>query len=854
VWRVTLREVVTHWVRYALTAVAIVLGVAFVAGTFVLTDTINSTFDGLFNSIYHSTDAVVRAPERFNPGTSFVNERALISASLLDTVLATPGVKAACANSQGYAQLVGPNGKAIGVTNNGPPTLGQSWCDVAALNPLKLLPGSEPPRSNSQIVIDKHSADVGHFKVGDTVTVLTQRAPASYTISGVAKWGTTDSPLGASITVFTPEQAATVLGTPGMVNQINVQSESGVSQDQLVASLRASIHDPRVEVTSGTAITTEGQKQVRQALSFFGTFLLIFAFIALFVGAFLIFNTFSIVVAQRSRELALLRALGASRRQVTRSVTGESLVLGVVAAVVGLGAGIALAWLLKVALKAAGIDIPASGLVVSARTVVASLVVGIGLTVVAALWPARRAGKVPPVQAMQRSTIDAGGASTRRSLIGAIVTAVGAGLLWVGLFAHVKGNVAIVGAGAAALFVGVTALGPTFARPLARLIGAPLRWRGPSGQLAQANAMRNPTRTAGTAAALMIGVALISTMSIVAQSVKASVTSVISSAMRADYVVNSGANPQAGGGSGFSPDLAQSLQALPEVSVASGVAGGIAQVFGSTQVVLAADPLKVASLFNLGVTHGTFSTMTRDSIAVSSTAARDNHLAIGSPVRVIFSTTGPRQFHVGAIYTVRQLAGDYVITTDAARANFPQLLDFQVYVRLAPGVSPAAGRAAIEPVLAAYPTATLLDQAQYKADQAKQVDQLLNLVYGLLALAILIALIGIANTLVLSIHERTRELGMLRAVGMTRPQLRSSVRYESLIISMFGTVEGLVVGVLLGWALVAALHSSGIDVLQIPVGQLITVAVIAGVAGVLAAISPSRRAAKLDVLRAISTE
>jgi putative ABC transport system permease protein len=350
----------------------------------------------------------------------------------------------------------------------------------------------------------------------------------------------------------------------------------------------------------------------------------------------------------------------------------------------------------------------------------------------------------------------------------------------------------------------------------------------------------------------MVGVALVSATTVMASSVKASSNSVIDSALRADFVVSSGAGA---GGSGFSPSIERSLAALPQVSDVAGIRAGIVKVFGGVTPVVAADPVKAAPLFNIGVTQGNLAAMTPAGIAVSTQLASDKHLRLGSPVFVTYPTTGTKTYTVQAIYSQRAMAGgDYVLPVAAAEGNFPQALDTSVYVKLAPGVTTAAARPALDRVLAAYPNATLMDQAQYKAQQEQQVNQMLNLIYGLLALAVIIALIGIANTLVLSIYERTRELGLLRAVGTTRGQLRAMIRYEALVMSLFGAVEGLVLGVLFGWAIVAAMHSQGVTNLVFPVAQLLVVAILAGLAGVVAAIAPSRRAARLNVLQAVTTE
>ncbi len=850
-WRITLLGLRAHRLRYMLTALSVLLSVAFLAGTLVFTDTIRRTFDGLFTDVYRSTSAVVRATEPFTPGTNYTSQRDKIDASVADVVRTVPGVAEVRLGIEGYAQLVGRDGKAIGNPAAGAPTLGEAWNDIRRMNPYRFVTGG-PPTSVSEVAIDKHSADVGHLAVGDEVLVLTKQPPARYRITGIFRWGTADSPLGASITLFDQATATRVLGQPGKVDEIAVAAQSGVSQQEMVRRLRAALPDPKLEIVTGAKITQEGQSAVHKALGFLNTFLLVFAFIALFVSSFQIFNTFSIVVAQRLRELALLRAVGASRGQVTRAVLGESFVIGFVASGLGLAGGIALAIVLRALLSAVGFSIPSTGLLITSRTVLLSIVAGTLITVVAASLPARKAGRVAPMAALREAEVDEETRPGRRSAAGGVVTAGGLALLAAGLFGSGGNRVALVGAGAAIVFLGLAVLGPVVSRPLSGAFGALVRWRGTSGQLARNNAMRNPKRTAATSAALMVGVALVALMSVAASSMKSSITSVVDTAMRADFVVSGGGYP--GGASGFSPALQQRLATLPEVAASTGVRAAQARVAGSTSVVLAVDPAQADTLFDVGVMQGDLARMTPTGIAVSKHVADAKGLHMGDRLPVVFARTGTRDFTVQAIYTARGVAGDYVLPIVAAESNFSEQLDFQVYVKLAPGVDATAARRAIEGALAAYPNAKLLDRTEYKKQQLAQVNQLLSLVYGLLALALTIALIGIANTLALSIHERTRELGLLRAVGMTRAQVRSTVRLESVIIALLGAAEGLVVGTLFGCAVVVALHSQGVSVLTIPVGQLIAVAVVAGLAGVIAAISPSRRAARLDVLRAITTE
>jgi putative ABC transport system permease protein len=851
-WRVTLKGVVAHRLRYALTALAVLLGVAFIAGTFVLTDTMNNAFNGLYTQIYQGTAAVVRATQPFTPPTNFSNQRQLIDASLATTVEKVPGVQAVALDIEGYAQLVGKDGKAIGSAAGGAPTLGAAWTDVTALNPFRLLPGSQPPRGPGQVVIDKHSADAGGFTVGDKVRVLTKQGSGIYTITGIVTFGNADNLLGATITGFDPATAARVLGQPGKTNAIDVEAAPGVSAETLVTRIQDAIHTPGVEVVSGASVTAEGEQSVHQDLSFLGDFLLAFGFIALFVGAFVIFNTFAMVVAQRQRELALLRAVGASRGQVLGTVVGESLIVGLIASAVGVIAGIGLAMALKAGLAALGVSLPTSGLVISPRTVLFGLLAGTLVTAASAIVPARRAATIPPVAALQDAAAEPRRPSLQRAARRVIVTVLGVLVLSTGLFGHTGNRLSLVGIGTAAVFVGVAVLSPFVVRPVCRVLGAPLAHGGATGTLGQRDAMRNPSRTSATAAALMVGVALVSGITVMASSVRASVNSTLNSALRADFVVGSGTQP--GGSGGLSPGLERSLAALPQVSDVAGIRSGIVKLFGTVTPVVAADPARATSLFDIGVTQGDLATMTPTGIGVSTQIASSRHLHLGSTVAVTYPTTGTKDYTVQVIYSVRDIAGDYVLPLAAAQANFPSSLDIAIFVKLAPGVTATAARPAISRVLAAYPNATLQDQDQYKAAQSSQVDTLLNLTYALLALSVFIALIGIANTLALSIYERTRELGVLRAVGMTRGQLRSTVRAEALVISSFGALEGLLLGAFLGWALVDAMRSSGFTQLAFPVPQLLIVAVLAALAGLLAAIAPSRRAAKLNILQAVTTE
>lgn len=858
--RVTVKGLFAHKPRFALTALAVMLGVAFLSGTLVLNDTIKRTFDNLFADVNRGTDAVARSKEKID--TQFGTVRQRVSASLLTVVEQVDGVAreggkpVVNGQVQLYAQLVDKHGEPIGTPGRGAPTLGFIWDPFRRLSAWRLTDErgrSRPPRADDEVVIDKGSADKAGFHTGDTVKVLTQSAPATYRIAGIARFGTADSPAGASVTLFTRQRAQVITGAFNQFDSISVAARPGISQAELVQRIRRAIPEPNVEVLTGAKLTEEQQTDIEKNLSFFNTALLVFALVALFVCCFIILNTFSIIVEQRVREMALLRAIGASGRQVMSSVLGESLVVGALASVVGLGLGLLLSAGLKALLAGFGIDIPAGGTVVNTRTIVVALVVGMGVTLFSAIFPSRRASRIPPVAAIRAVSIDRAAHSAVRVTVGGLVTVVGVMALLVGLF--VSNSITLVGGGAFAVFVGVFLLGPVIARPVARTLGWPIEeLKGATGALARENAARNPKRASATAAALMVGVALVGFITIFASSTKRSISVAIDRAFRADYVITTKGGGFGGGG--FSPDLAQRLRQLPQVGVATGLRFNGFEIDGKGRFLGAADPTAIRSLFDFQPRAGDFEQLGVGQIAVSKSVADDHHWKVGDTVKGKFPVGGRHDLRIGAIYRLGSEKGltDYFISADAYNTLYPDRLDSQVYAKLRPGVSRAAGRHAIETVVRRYPNADLKDQTGFKQSQEGQVDQVVNLIYALLALAVIIAGIGIANTLALSIVERTRELGLLRAVGMTRNQLKSTVRWEAVIIAMFGTVLGLGIGVFFGWAVVRSLRSQGISEFAPPGLQLIVIVVVAALLAVGFAYFPARRAAKLDVLRAIETE
>jgi putative ABC transport system permease protein len=834
--RLTFKQLAAKKLRLLTTATAVFLGVAFLAGTLVLTDTIGRTLDKALADANAGTDAYVRGESELD--VAFGEGRPRIEASLVDAVRRADGVEAAAPRINGYAQLVGGDGEPVGNTET--LTLGANWVTLDELNPYRIASG-RAPATDGEIVIDKHSAETAGFEVGDRATVLTKSAPREFTIAGIATFGGADSAAGSSMVLFTDAVAQELLAEPGKIDGIAATATAGRSQAALVAAIEPLV-GPDVEVITGAALTEENEEAVASNLAFFNTFMLIFAVVAVFVGAFIINNTFSITVAQRTREMAMLRAIGANRGQVLRSVLSEAVVVAVLASAAGLAVGIGVAAGLEALLGSFGFDVPEGPMVVSTRTIAVSSVVGVVVTVASAYLPARRAARVAPIAALRDTAIEQTNGSKRRAVAGVGLTGLGVATLLAGLGG---GDAGLVGLGALAVFIGVSVLGPVLARPVTRVLGAPLpHARGMAGSLARQNAMRNPKRTARTAASLMIGVGLVGFITIFASSVNASVAGGLERDYLGTHVLESGAYDST---AGMSPELAASLRGEPGIEAISEARIARAEVGGKMRDALYAyEPHSLDQLIDLGTVEGDLDSLGRDGIAVFAEEAAERGWQIGDMVPVRF-ITGTKSFEVRATYSnAHEWLGKEFVGLAAFEANLSDQLDHRVYVK-------ASDDEALRDIAAAYPSVDVLDKQGFIDMLNGEINQMLGLIYAMLALAIVIALLGIANTLALSIFERTRELGLLRAVGMAKSQLRAAVRWEAVLIALFGTTLGLAIGTFFGWAMVRALSDQGISELAIPAGSLIVVTVVAATAGVAAAIMPSRRAARLNVLKAIST-
>lgn len=829
----TIKQMAANKARVVATSIAVILGVAFLAGTLILTDTIKGTLNGVLAKADAGTDAYVRGQSLLNLG--YGQSGRPLSAGLVETIRSVDGVDQVSKVVSGYAQIVDREGKAVGAGSTG--VLGMNWVTVPKLNPFTLSSG-RAPAGPGEIAIDRHSAKLAKLHVGDHTTVLSTGKPRPVTIVGITRFGNVDTPGALAVVLFDDATAEALLNAPGQVDGIAVTARPGVSPETLVARLAPAVGGSN-EVLTGATLTKEHQRQIDLSINQFGTFLTIFALVSLLVGAFIINNTFSIIVSQRVKEMALLRAIGASGRQVRLAVLAEASVTGVVASTVGLAVGIGIARGLQVLLRALGIDLPLDNLAITSSTVIVSILAGALITVLSAVRPARRASKVEPIAALRDVAQDRSAVSKPRIVIGAAALMIATAIVVLGANAA---NVKIIGLGAAALLFATSALGPVLARPAANLLGAPMaRLRGTAGALAQQNAIRNPKRTARTAGSLMIGVALVGFLTIFAASIKSSGAAAFRSDFRGTAVIDSGAVDSS---SGLSPELAANLRTLPGVHAVAVQRNAAVEINGRPNVLAAYDTGEIARLFDLGHVQGDLGHLGADGIAVGT---ENGHTAVHlGDTRTITFPTGATTFTVRATYDrVVHFVGSQFVDLTALEANVPFTIDSRIYLD-------ARDLSVIDRAAATYPTAKVLTIDAFIAQEDGTINTILTLMYVLLGLAVVLALLGIANTLALSIHERRRELGLLRAVGMTRAQVRASVRWESVIIALFGTTLGLGLGSFVGWAMVSASATQGFGELVVPVVPLLVVTVMAVGAGVAAALVPARRAARIDILSAIA--
>jgi putative ABC transport system permease protein len=840
------------WARKAravATTFAVVIGVAFVAGSYVLTDTIFAAFDEIFGESLKGTSVVISAE---NPVKQENGEIPTIGAALLPRVQRTPGVKLAAGAIFTPGGFFDSEGNKIG--NKFAPKFISSELP-GSLESLTYIEGKRP-RGPTEASLDKAAAEASGLKLGETIKLIGQGSARSFELVGFTRLGGASFG-GASIAQVTLPVAQRLTHKAGRFDQISVAAAAGVSATTLKKRIAREM-PPGVRVETAKENADRGSEEIRENLSFLQIFLLVFAFIAILVGCFLIFNTFSITVAQRVSEFGMLRTLGASRRQILTDVVAEALAIGVVGAVVGIGGGFLIALLLNGLLEAFEIDLPTTGLVMETRTVVVSLLIGIVVTVLSSLVPALRSTRVPPIAALQAV---APAPTRRRRLIGLAISlligAAGLAAILIGLFGSAAAGTAagLIGGGAVAMVFAVSLFSPRLVPPLAAIAGWPLeRARKLIGRLSRENAQRNPSRTAVTAAALMIGLTVVAFVTVFAAGLKSSVAQVVDENFVGGIVIQNT--------DGFSPIPAAAATAaakVPGVESVATIRSARAKLLGggSTTDVSAPSP-NIDEALQVEWKRGgpaTLHGLGNDEAIVSDSFASDHGLELGERFGLLTQTgRRPRFRVVGEFDSKLDLLGSVLITQPILARDFAQRQDRYDFVLTEPG----ADSETVQAVLtrgseAAFPTTEVLNQQELKESREEQVNQLVSLFYVLLALAVLVSLFGIANTLALSIHERTRELGMLRAIGMSRRQVRTMIRYEAVITALIGAILGMVLGLIFATLMAEPLKDEGFT-LSYPVGSLLLLLVFAAIAGVLAAIGPARRASRLDVLEALQYE
>ena len=842
-FRLALRSVLARWPRLLLTALAIVASTSFLSGTFIFRDTIERTFDALFADVYERVDGYVQSSNSVE-NVFGLERRDRLPSSILDEVKAVPGVQDAQAVIQGDAVVIGKDGEPI--ERPTAPTFGAA-IEAGDLSFWRVAEGRLPTGGN-EVVLDTITADDGGFVIGDEVKVNAEGGSRTFTLIGIVEFDDIISPGNATWALFDEPTAEEFIAKPGFIDAVLVRGDGSVTPDALVAKLRDALDPEIAETLTSAEITEQTQTEIETSLSFLTIFLAIFSFIALGVGMFVIYNVFSITAAQRQRENALLRALGASRRQITWSMLIEALFVGLAGSLIGLVGGVGLASGIKALLNAFDFVIPARGLAIEMRTIVITLLAGTFASVLAAVGPAIGAGRIPPVAAMSDAILEKVGSVRRRVIFAGV-----AGTIGVGSIVAVMGgaDAELLAVGVVGLFAALLLLGPVLARPIARFIGAPVqRFRGVTGTMARGNVQRNPRRTARTAAPVLLGVALVTGASVFAASIKAQITDVVGSTFQGEYVINS----SNGGSLSFSQELVDQINELPEVGTASGLGFAfVATSDGKGAPGAVINPVTAEGLVNLTFLDGSMSALTPQGVLISEGDAKSKDLAIGDELVLLIDGVDV-PLAVQGIYESSDFIPSrtyhrdtFVNTSIAAPAGI-------VSVTRSPDVSEGQFREVVQGVVDDYGIGELQDKQEFIASRADIIDRSLAFIYGLLMLSVLIALFGIVITLLLAVYERRRETGLLRAVGMTRVQVRTTVRWESVITSLYGAAVGVMMGLVLGYVVIIALRDQGLTEFSIPVTSIVWIMVLAFGAGVFAAVVPAWRATRVGILTAIAAD
>ncbi len=855
-----IRNLFARKFRAISTASSVFFGVAMVSGTLLINESINTSFDSLFTEVNSGVDVTVRDREAVEdpfgqaPSPGF-------EAEALETVEDVEGVAfAEGVIADTRITILGEDGDRIGPPSGGPPHIALSAVSNERFEALTVVDG-EGPAAADEIALDEDSADEEGFEIGDQITVTGAAGASDYTLVGTTQFGSGDTSLGASLAQFTLEEAQRLTGKEGRFDEIDVAAEEGTSAEGLAVRVKEAV-GPKFDVRTGAETAEEDAGDITEGFGFLTTALLVFAGISVFVGGFLIFNTFSITVVQRTREFAMLRTLGASSRQVLGAVLTEATLIGLLASALGIAGGYVFVELTKLMFEASGFELPVTGLKLTTQAVVIPIAVGLGATIISALIPAVRATRVAPLEALRETggaTELAQRSSRTRTIIATVLLVIALTLLGLGLFVADEEGAALsqMGGGLILLFIALAMLGGRFVPPIVGVIGAPIeKLRGITGRLARENAKREPQRTATTAAALMIGVALIVFVGVFSSSVKASLSNAIDEQLAGDLAILNK--------DGFSPipsRIAEEVAEIEGIGVVAPTANLTAEVVEKREdeFISGLDPEPASQVFNLDWEDGDDQTLAElgSGEAIGEVGwAETNSVDVGDELTLV----GPdgARVSIEIVGLVNDDAGLVVesiaITRDSMRDDLGADFDATVLMNYAEGADPDGTRESVDTFLEErFPDTESRNQAEIKEDQESQLDQLVSLIYILLGLSVIVSIFGVVNTLALTILERTRELGMLRAIGTSRSQVRRLVRYESVINALLGTIVGAVVGLLLAVAAVSALADEGLD-LSVPVTLPIVVLVAALILGVLAAIRPARRASRLDVIEALQYE
>ncbi|MFE2287900.1 ABC transporter permease [Streptomyces sp. NPDC059443] len=848
-FRTALRNVLAHKARLLMTVLAVVLGVAFVSGTLVFTDTLSKSLSSQSAKSYDGVAVSVTSYGQRRNEDGQKEGEAGISQQTLAKVQALSGVDSVSGRVSGFAGVGDEKGNLIG---SGWSNKGSNYAPVKdGKDPRYTFTEGAGPASAGQIALDRATADAGKYKVGDKVRVATNGPVKEYTLSGVFTTEDGAVSAGGSLVLFDDAVAQELYLKPGFYEELSVAAKAGTSADQLLAEIKPLVGE-HTKAQTGAALAAEQAKEVEKGMTSMNTMLLAFAGIALFVGVFLIYNTFTMLVTQRTKELALLRAVGANRGQVMRSVLAEAVVVGVVSAVVGLIAGIGLAIGMRSAIEAFGAKLPAGDLVIAPGTIVAALVIGVLVTTLAALLPAWRTGRIAPVAAMGSAHLPATAKSlVVRNVIGSVISLLGIGLVLLGVSAGGSNGRLFVGAGAFFMLIGLIVVLPLLSKPFIAAVRPALqKVFGIPGKLAAQNAVRNPRRTAVTAASLAIGLTLVTTLSVLGITLGQAIDRMSTDKLKADYRVSMAAE-----GMSLDKSVVEALAKAPGIKEASPRAEGYLKIGDDTDSASGVNPAAIRSMLNMETVSGSLDSLARGEVAVAEKTAKKQNLSVGSALQVRYEDGKKATLKVGSVYKdLDGLLSPYVLDNKILSEHSENLYIPEVYVNTTDGASKTAQQAVVD-ALGKNPAMKVATQQDVRNEMGGLINTMLNIMYGLLGMALIISVLGVVNTLAMSVFERTQEIGMLRAIGLDRSRVKNMIRLEAVVISLFGAVLGVAIGIFLAWAVGTTIAKSIPDYsLVLPWDRIGIFLLLAGVVGVLAAMWPARSAARLNMLTAIKTE